>query len=93
MPPMPKYLVLGAGMVGSVMAWDLSRDAGATVTIADISEKNLAAAAQRSGEKVTPQGGPVRSRSAITKLAAGFDVVVENSSPVTWASTRLGRGH
>ena len=39
---MPKVLVLGAGMVGSVIAQDLARDLD--VTIADISEKNLAAA-------------------------------------------------
>ena len=35
---MPNAIVLGAGMIGSVMAWDLARDDEFTVTIADRSE-------------------------------------------------------
>lgn len=72
---MPKALVLGAGMVGSVIAWDLTRDADMVVTLADISEKNLAAAKKRSGGRLSTIRADLSDASVIAKLAAEVDVV------------------
>ncbi|MCA9289711.1 MAG: saccharopine dehydrogenase NADP-binding domain-containing protein, partial [Phycisphaerales bacterium] len=44
---MPDAIVLGAGMVGSVMACDLAADADFNVTIADVRPGALAAAQRR----------------------------------------------
>jgi saccharopine dehydrogenase-like NADP-dependent oxidoreductase len=70
---MPKALVLGAGMVGSVIAHDLSRDL--SVTIADISEKNLAAAKQRSGGAVATTKADLSDPATIVRLASQADIV------------------
>ena len=70
---MAHFLVLGAGMVGSVIAADLARDHD--VTIADISEQNLSAAKARSGGKLRPVREDLSDGAAIARLAAGADVV------------------
>jgi lysine 6-dehydrogenase len=70
-------IVLGAGMVGAVMAADLCREFD--VTIADVREENLAAAQARA----TRAGGSLRTVRAdlsdageITRLVKPFDVVL-----------------
>ena len=45
---MGNAIVLGAGMVGSVMAADLAADPGMSVSIADVSERNLGSAERTS---------------------------------------------
>ena len=49
---MPSAIVLGAGMVGSVMAADMAADASYSVTIVDAREENLAAANTRAGGRL-----------------------------------------
>lgn len=74
---MPNALVLGAGMVGSVMAADMAADFA--VTIADVREENLAAAASRAarlGRAVTPRRADLSVAAEVTRLAAGADVVL-----------------
>src|SRR5437868_5219817 len=70
---MPKALVLGAGMVGSVIAQDLARDLD--VTIADISEKNLAAAKDRGRARLSTTKADLSDPAGISRLAAAADVV------------------
>ena len=72
---MNNALVLGAGMVGSVMALDLARH-GHAVTIADASEANLAKAAARSPGKIRAVRADLSDASSIVSLAKGADVVL-----------------
>ncbi len=70
---MPKVLVLGAGMVGSVIAADLAADCD--VTVADISDVNLDAAARRCGGRISVVRADLSDAAAITALAAKADGV------------------
>lgn len=72
---MPHALVLGAGMVGSVMATDMA-DQGFQVTIADIREANLAAAVERSGGRAKPVVADLSDAATIRRLASGADIVL-----------------
>lgn len=67
--------VLGAGMVGSVIAADLASQ-GFSVTVADRSEVNLAKAIARGAGKVKGQRTDLSDPSAIRSLVSGSDVVV-----------------
>ncbi|MCC6428094.1 MAG: saccharopine dehydrogenase NADP-binding domain-containing protein [Phycisphaerales bacterium] len=72
-----RAIVLGAGMVGSVMAADLCRDFD--VTIADVRDENLKTAqdrAARAGGKVTTLKADLSDPAAITKAVAPFDIVL-----------------
>lgn len=71
---MPKVTVLGAGMVGSVMAADLASDQGLDVTIADVREENLAKAAAREPRLRTVRAD-LSDVAAVKKLIAGADLV------------------
>lgn len=73
---MPKAIVLGAGMVGSVMAWDLARDPAYRVTIADVRETSLEAAAARAGGRLTTVRADLSDPAAVTRLVAPFDIVL-----------------
>ena len=70
---MAHFLVLGAGMVGSVIAADLARDHD--VTIADLSERNLGAAKARGGPRLRTVREDLSDGAAVTRLASGADVV------------------
>lgn len=70
---MPNVLVLGAGMVGSVMAADLCRDFD--VTIADVSERNLEAARVRCGPRLKVVREDLSNPEAVGSLAAKHDLV------------------
>lgn len=72
---MARTLVLGAGMVGSVMALDLARS-GFEVSIADASEHNLAQAARRSPGRITPIREDLSNPAKVCALAARADVVL-----------------
>jgi saccharopine dehydrogenase-like NADP-dependent oxidoreductase len=76
---MANILVLGAGMVGRVIAADLAMEASHRVTIADVREGNLAGAVERAraqARTVTPHRADLSDPAAVTRLAAGFDMVV-----------------
>ena len=71
---MARAIVLGSGMVGSVIAADLSADLD--VTLVDRSEANLARAAVRAGGKVQTQVADLSDPARIRALVAEYDVVV-----------------
>lgn len=84
---MTQALVLGAGMVGSVMAADLA-DHGFAVTLADINPANLAAATQRSPVIKTKQAD-LSQPDAVTELAKDADIVIGAlSSRIGFAALR-----
>jgi saccharopine dehydrogenase-like NADP-dependent oxidoreductase len=92
---MPFALVLGAGMVGSVMALDLATDPGGkggwSVTIADRSADALASAVARvakaaPGATIRTVQADLADPAAITRLAREADVVLGA------LSSRLGLG-
>ena len=70
---MSKIVVLGAGMVGSAMAIDLSK--GHTVTLADINEVALERAQKKCNELDT-QVLDVSKESQVKKTLASYDLVV-----------------
>jgi saccharopine dehydrogenase-like NADP-dependent oxidoreductase len=72
---MAKVIVLGAGMVGSVMAADLAADSSLEVTIADVREENLAKAAARAPGKIKTVQADLSDSAAVGKLVAPFDMV------------------
>ncbi|MBI1189481.1 MAG: FAD-dependent oxidoreductase [Tepidisphaera sp.] len=72
---MSHALVLGAGMVGSVMAFDLARH-GYRVTIADANPDNLARASSRDAARITPARADLSDPAAIASLASTADVVL-----------------
>jgi lysine 6-dehydrogenase len=67
--------VLGAGMVGSVIAADLASQ-GFSVTVADRSEDNLAKAVARAAGRLRAVRADLSDASAIRNLVSGSDVVV-----------------
>lgn len=74
---MKTALVLGAGMVGSVMAADMAEDFA--VTIADVREGNLAAAQARAaalGRRVSTRRADLADPAAVRELAGQADVVL-----------------
>jgi lysine 6-dehydrogenase len=72
---MAHVLVLGAGMVGSVIAADLAADADLTVTIADLREENLAKAAARTPGKIKAVRVDLADPAAVARLVGPFDMV------------------
>jgi saccharopine dehydrogenase-like NADP-dependent oxidoreductase len=72
---MAHVLVLGAGMVGSVIAADLASDPDLTVTIADLREENLAKAAARAPGKVKTLRADLADPAAVSRLVGTFDMV------------------
>lgn len=73
---MAKALILGAGMVGSVMAADLSLDPSFEVTIADVREESLASARDKTQGRARTVACDCSSASEITRLARDADVVL-----------------
>ncbi len=89
--PRKRAIVLGAGMVGSVMATDLAGgltgdmtgdlagEAEFEVSIADVREAALTAAVARAaaqGRVVMPVLADLRDPAAVTRLVAGYDIVL-----------------
>ena len=85
---MPKAIVLGAGMVGSVMAADLASDPDFTVTVADSRAQSLAAAKVRAPRLATLQADLSDPR-AVRELVAGYDLVLGAiASPIGFQTLR-----
>jgi lysine 6-dehydrogenase len=73
---MPSAIVLGAGLVGGVMAADLATDPDLTVTIADNRAEALARAAGRSAGRVRTLRADLGDVAALRRAIEPFDVVV-----------------
>lgn len=73
---MPNALILGAGMVGSVMAADLARDDAYNVTIADCRLDALEAALKRFGGRITTVQADLAKPDTVKKLVADYDIVL-----------------
>jgi saccharopine dehydrogenase-like NADP-dependent oxidoreductase len=76
---MPNILVLGAGMVGRVIAADLAMEASHRVTLADVREENLAGAvehAKAQGRDIAPHRADLSNPATVSALAGSFDLVV-----------------
>ncbi len=74
---MPNALILGAGMVGTVMAADLAGDEAFTVTIADVREDALQAARQRCRQRaIRTVRADLSSTSEVQALARKHDIVL-----------------
>lgn len=82
---MPKVVVLGAGMVGSVMAADFAAEPGWSVTIADARAENLATAVARcqraaSGAGRTAEVAAIEADlsqpAEVRRVVAGADLVM-----------------
>jgi lysine 6-dehydrogenase len=72
-----RYLVLGAGMMGSAVAYDLSHAApDAEVVLADVDPDAAAAAARAIGYRVRPMHLDVRDTQALSAALQGNAVVV-----------------
>lgn len=73
---MSRVVVLGAGMVGSVIAADLAANPGLDVTIADISEGALTRACERAGGRVKARRADLSQASAVMDAVRDADMVV-----------------
>lgn len=73
---MPNAIVLGAGMVGSVMAWDLASDSEFSVTVADRSEEALARTKERSPDRLETVVLDLADLDAVKQAIEPFDIVL-----------------
>lgn len=73
---MPNAIILGAGLVGSVMAADLAADEAFNVTIADASQDALARAAQRAGPKLRTIQSDLADQDTLRECIAPADIVL-----------------
>jgi len=72
-----KIAVMGAGMMGSVIAWDLARSGDVDeVSVADVSEQRLAAVRKRIGEKAVTRKLDVTDRDSVVRFLKGCDSAV-----------------
>ena len=72
-----KIAVIGAGMMGSVIAWDLARSEDVEeVTVADISQGRLSALKKRLGEKGATRRIDASDGVALRRLLGSSDVAV-----------------
>ena len=75
----PTAIVLGAGMVGGVMATDLATLGGFAVTLVDLRRANLDSAvarAARAGATLTTVEADLTDPAQVKRLVAGHDIVV-----------------
>jgi saccharopine dehydrogenase-like NADP-dependent oxidoreductase len=73
---MARALVLGAGMVGSVIAADIAADERFEVTIADRSDASLQKAAARCAGRISTTVADLSDPAAIRRLAGDADIVL-----------------
>ncbi len=71
-----RVVVLGGGMVGSVIASDLAATRGMKVMVADASKKALARCAARSPRRIATRMADLSDESALRKTIADADLVV-----------------
>ena len=71
-----KAAVLGSGLMGSVIGWDLARSEGVDgVVVADVDEERLAALKRRApGKKLGVERLDLRDRRKAVSFLKGFDV-------------------
>jgi len=69
-----KVLVLGAGLVGAPMAFDLAKDNEFDVSVADVSKINLEKFARQNGIKTVQKD--LSDPETVKKMAADFDLVL-----------------
>lgn len=73
---MTRAVVLGAGMVGSVMAADLAADPSFSVTTADFSQDNLANVERRCPGRVKSIKADLSDPTTLRKIIADADIVL-----------------
>jgi saccharopine dehydrogenase-like NADP-dependent oxidoreductase len=73
---MPHAVVLGGGMVGSVVARDLAEDPEVEVTLADVSAEALAATRARSGERIATAQADLSDPDTVKGIIGGADIVI-----------------
>ncbi len=73
---MPKAIVLGAGMVGSVIAADLAEDDDFDVALADVRRDALARAAARASRRIRTIEADLADPAAVARTIAPFDIVL-----------------
>lgn len=73
---MMNAVVLGAGMVGAEIAADLAADPESSVTVADVSEANLAAAQARAGGRLRTVRADLSDAGAVRGLVEGAEIVL-----------------
>jgi len=73
---MPKAIVLGAGMVGTVMAADLARDPDLEVTLADVRPSSLASAKPRVGDRVKLLQADMADAATLRRAIEPHDIVL-----------------
>ena len=66
-----RVVILGGGMIGATMAWDLRRESGFDVTLSDVSAEALARV-----QGVRTLQADLSDPRAVQQLAQGFDLVV-----------------
>jgi lysine 6-dehydrogenase len=72
-----RIAVIGAGMMGSVVAWDLARSKDVDeISVADISEQRLAALKKRLGTRVVTKRLDVMDRARVEQFLKGSDSAV-----------------
>ncbi len=73
---MKKAVVLGAGMVGSVIAADMAADPEYEVSIVDSRPENLARAVRRCDDRATPVSADLADADALRRAIANADIVL-----------------
>jgi lysine 6-dehydrogenase len=70
-----KVAVLGSGMMGSVMAWDLARSEGVDeVVVVDIDQERLKNTKRHGGKKISTEVLDVKDGAKLSRFLKGFDV-------------------
>lgn len=91
---MKHALILGSGMVGSVMAWDMAKEPGWDVTLVDARAEVLTAAAEKvkrlTGKVIQTRVADLRNRTAVRDLAQPFDLVLGALSSTIAYQAMLG---
>jgi len=68
--------VLGSGLMGSVISWDLARSKEVDeVVVADIDEDRLASLKRRAGKRLSVEAVDLRDRTKTASFMKGFDVL------------------
>ena len=75
-PKTTRVVVLGGGMVGSVIASDLAASRGMKVTVADASKKALARCAARAPRKIATRLADLSDEHELRRTIADADLVV-----------------
>jgi len=86
---MPKAIVLGAGMVGSVMAADLSADREFEVTLADVRAEALQAGVARAAGRIRTLQADLSDSATVRRVIDPFDIVLGAlASPIGFQTLR-----